>query len=366
MTDDTASPPAPPEPVYPVLAHWARLGLTHAEPLAGGLINLTVLARARDGAAYVLQRLHPIFRAEVNEDIDALTAHLADRGVPTARLVPTDQGARCVEAEGVWRLMTYLPGRTYPRVPSPRVAREAGALLGRFHRALADLAHDFRFRRAAHGLALHGEALRRALAAHPGHRLHAEVAALGAELLARAASVPPVDRLPPRITHGDPKITNVLFHPDDRAHALIDLDTLGHLPLPLELGDALRSWCNPAGEDGGPPELDLGLLAAALEGYGQAAGAWLTDDEAEGLVPGLLYITLELATRFAADALNESYFGWNADRFPASGEHQLHRARVQAALARSVTDHLAAARTTARQALGRRADARDDARRDDP
>jgi Ser/Thr protein kinase RdoA (MazF antagonist) len=210
---------------------------------------------------------------------------------------------------------------------------------------------------------MHGEALRAALAAHSGHRLHAEVAPLADELLARATRVPPVDRLPPRITHGDPKITNVLFHPDDRALALIDLDTLGHLPLPLELGDALRSWCNPAGEDGGPPALDLGLLAAALEGYGREAGAGLTDDEADGLVSGLLYISLELATRFAADALNERYFGFDAGRFPASGEHQLHRARVQAALARSVTDHLAAAHTTARQALGRRAGA---PRRDEP
>jgi len=357
---------AAPEHAYPVLAHWRRLGLVRAEPLPGGLINLTVHVRTDGGDGYVLQRLHPIFRAEVNEDIEAITAHLADRGAPTARLVPTDGGDRCVEADGVWRLMTFLPGRTYPRVPSPMVAREAGALLGRFHCALADLAHDFRFRRAAHGLAMHGETLRRALVAHPGHRLHAEVAALGEELLARAAGVPPVDLLPPRITHGDPKITNVLFHPDGRAHALIDLDTLGHLPLPLELGDALRSWCNPAGEDGGPPELDLGLLAAALEGYGQAAGQWLTDDEAAGLVPGLLYITLELATRFAADALYESYFGWNADRFPASGEHQLHRARVQAALARSVTDHLAAARATARQALGRHRPPRNHERSNDP
>ncbi|MBL8945157.1 MAG: hypothetical protein JNK45_18470, partial [Myxococcales bacterium] len=39
--------------------------------------------------------------------------------------------------------------------------------------------------------------------------------------------------------------------------------------------------------------------------------------------------TLELAARFAADALRERYFGWDASRFPARGEHNLVRAKGQ-------------------------------------
>jgi Ser/Thr protein kinase RdoA (MazF antagonist) len=345
-------PPADLAAATAVLCHWARLGPGPPASLAGGLINLTLQVAGEGGEGYVLQRLHPIFRSELHEDIAAVTAHLAARDVPTPRLVPTDAGALCVEAGGVWRLTTRVPGITYARVPTPAIAAEAGALLGRFHHALRDLDHAFRFRRQAHGLALHGEALRRALASHPDHRLHGEVAELAAELLARAAEVPPVDRLPPRITHGDPKITNVLFHPADRAHALVDLDTLGRLALPLELGDALRSWCNPEGEDGGQPALDLQLLAAALTGYGSTAGMDLTLQERSSVVDGLAYLTLELATRFAADALQERYFGWSPDRFPAAGEHHLHRARVQAALARSVADRRAAAEATVRTALG--------------
>ena len=50
--------------------------------------------------------------------------------------------------------------------------------------------------------------------------------------------------------HGDPKISNLMFARDsDRGLCLIDLDTLGPMPIALELGDALRSWCNPAAED---------------------------------------------------------------------------------------------------------------------
>jgi hypothetical protein len=40
-------------------------------------------------------------------------------------------------------------------------------------------------------------------------------------------------------------------------------------------------------------------------------------------------VSLELAAPFAEDALRESYFGWDATRFPGRGEHNLHRARGQ-------------------------------------
>ena len=47
---------------------------------------------------------------------------------------------------------------------------------------------------------------------------------------------------------------------------------------------------------------------------------------------GLDWVSVELAARFAADALNESYFGWDATRFPGRGEHSLLRARGQFSL----------------------------------
>ena len=49
-------------------------------------------------------------------------------------------------------------------------------------------------------------------------------------------------------------------HDADRALCLIDLDTLAHMPVALELGDALRSWCNPATEDAGERALRARVL----------------------------------------------------------------------------------------------------------
>ena len=56
---------------------------------------------------------------------------------------------------------------------------------------------------------------------------------------------------------------------------------------------------------------------------------FLTREERGALVAGVAAIYLELAARFAADALNEGYFGWDAARFPSRGAHNLARAHNQ-------------------------------------
>ena len=113
-----------------------------------GLINRTYrVTRTRgEPRAIVLQRLHSSFRGEVNRDFDAITTHLAAKGVTTPRLVPTASGALWVDAsEGAWRAQTFLEGRVVSVVSEPGIARAAGAAAGRFHVAVADLRHIFHF-----------------------------------------------------------------------------------------------------------------------------------------------------------------------------------------------------------------------------
>jgi Ser/Thr protein kinase RdoA (MazF antagonist) len=322
-----------PDHLRRVLARW-RLADAEVTELRAGLINLTLRVQA-PREFYILQRLNPIFRPEIHHDIDAVTGHLARRGLRTPRLVPATDGRLWVEDGGVWRLQTGLRGETVHRVGSPGRAREAGRLLGRFHQALSDCEHCFRFTRQAHDLDRHLAGLRCALQTHRRHPLREAVAPLRDELLALAATLPPAGELPRRVVHGDPKISNILFA-GGRALAWVDLDTLGRQELPIELGDALRSWCNRAGEDGDGQRLDLDLYEAALGGYATEAGTLLTGPERAGLVWGLLGVCVELASRFAADALNESYFGWSPQSHPSRGHHNLHRARGQLRLARSV------------------------------
>jgi hypothetical protein len=125
---------------------------------------------------------------------------------------------------------------------------------------------------------------------------------------------------------------------------LIDLDTLALMQWPLEMGDALRSWCNPNREDESAPYLDLALLSGAVEGYRETAGGLISQEEWEALLPGLSRICLELSARFLADALNESYFAWDTRRYPGRGEHNLARGLAMWRLYRDTLERYPAAR----------------------
>jgi aminoglycoside phosphotransferase (APT) family kinase protein len=172
------------------------------------------------------------------------------------------------------------------------------------------------------------------------------VTVAGEKIFELAQTLEPLPSVPDRLVHGDPKISNVIFQ-QSHAVCLIDLDTIARAPVALELGDALRSWCNPAGEDSLQAGFVMARYEAALQGYRRGAADFLLADEWQAVPAATLSIALELAARFAADALNESYFGWDRKRFETASEHNLQRARAQLTLAGDIAAQLAALKRVA-------------------
>ena len=320
-------------------------------PMAGGLINQTFLISAGE-TLLVLQRVNPLFPASIHDNINAVTRALARQGLTTSLLVPTHEGQLCLDlpdqddgnGKAVWRLMTHVDGISFDVVAGAAQARAAGELVARFHAPLARLSHSFvGLRAGVHDTPRHLELLRNAGPTHRDHRLFAQVSPLADDILRAALHLPALPTLPPRICHGDLKFNNLLFAgataPErDRAICLIDLDTVGPMALALEMGDAWRSWCNRSGEDSEHADLDLDVFETSLGGYRDGLGRDLTTDERRALLLGPEWISLELAARFAADALNETYFGWDSRRFAGRGEHNLVRARGQFSLHRALVD----------------------------
>jgi aminoglycoside phosphotransferase (APT) family kinase protein len=309
-------------------------------PLAGGLINQTYVVGDRIA---VLQRLHPVFGGPVNLDLEAVTAHLAAKGMPTPRLVRTTDDRAWVEHDGrVWRALTWVEGESVHAVPAAAWAEAGGALVGRFHRAVADLVHDYKFVRAGvHDTAAHLGTLRdRALASDD-----AEAVAMSRAVLDAASALPVLPATPRRHIHGDLKISNLMFRREpigDRASGsidatcLVDLDTLGLGTIAFELGDAMRSWCNPRGEDAGSVTFELAIFEAAMRGFTAVAGHLVSRDERASIVIGLETVCIELAARFAVDLFEDRYWGWDPARFSSRRAHNLVRAEGQLALGLAV------------------------------
>lgn len=319
-----------------------------------GLINASWHARTLSGRRLILQRLNPIFSAEVNRDIAVITEHLTRKGIMVPQLVPTVFGALWFERGGeVWRAQGYIDGTIHAAVGSSERAAEAGRVLAEFHRGLSDLDHSFENARlGVHDTARHLKELRATLGDAADHPNIASVRPLAEEILERAVRLPELPDRPDRIVHGDPKINNILFDKStDRGLCMIDLDTVARMPVVLELGDAFRSWCNPTTEDAADARFSLALFEAAARAYALAAGGWLTVPEWRAIPEATLTITLELAARFCADALHESYFGWDRERFPSSSEHQQARTRAQLSVAREIEAQLTSMQTLVEQAF---------------
>ena len=118
-----------------------------------------------------------------------------------------------------------------------------------------------------------------------------------------------------------------------RGVALIDLDTVARGLLMYDLGDCLRSFCNPGGETPGRPEavgFDIGRCEEVLQGYAES-GASLTKAERELVYQGVRLMTYELAVRFLTDYLMGNRYFKVRNRL-----ENLHRAMTQIQLLQSI------------------------------
>ena len=317
---------------------WTEFSQLICRPVDTGLINRTFSLEDSQGVPKVIvQQLHSIFEGEVNLDIDAVTRHLESKGMVTPRLIPTDAGPLWVEVDGaVWRALTFIPGLTFEKVTNRCMAFEAGRLAGQFHLSLYDFHYTYRSRfRDVHNTGGHLSVLKKALDQHAEHPLHKKVARAADILLSAATNLPVLHDLPSRHGHGDLKISNLRFDHQGQGNCLIDLDTLGQMRWPFEMGDALRSWCNPNKEDKGETALNLDLFDGALAGYA-SVDISVSEQERKALVDGLIQICLELSARFLSDTLNENYFAWDSTRYPSHGAHNLSRAQAMWELYNSV------------------------------
>lgn len=325
-------------PTKEILKHY-DLQVTDIQQIKTGLVNSSYLVNTDSAKQYVLQCVNPIFPKQINDNIALLTTHLRRQGMLTPELISTQDGAHIVQhGEEIWRLLNYIDGDVRQKLAQTEMAESAGSLLGKFHTVLFDLQAPIEnYRGNVHDLDRHLDFLKQSLERQTKHPKYIEIFALGEEVLSLATQLDRPKSRKIRVIHGDPKISNIIFAKNSyQALCLIDLDTVSQAPLHFDLGDAMRSWCNPNGEDSAEGQFSLTLFEAAISGYASHTGTYIDETEWRDIVPATQSLFIELAARFCADALNESYFAWDKEQFSSHSQHNIVRTRGQLSAAKSL------------------------------
>src|SRR5665213_3778918 len=227
---------------------------------------------------------------------------------------------------GSWRLSTWIPGRTLVSDPTLEEIASAATCVAKFHMVLADYPYTFRhIIPHFHDTAFILNRMREIDTAHTADQKYPSCHVVASAIFAIAARLPKLPALSPRAVHGDPKLANVIFNEKGEAIALVDLDAVGRYPLPMEIGDMLRSLCATKNQSG-PMMFRADAWHAALDAYRRNA-PFIKADETAAILDGFRLVTLELAARYLTDAYEESFFAFDGSRYQSAFEQNLERAQ---------------------------------------
>lgn len=332
--------------------------VTNIQAFGNGNINDTFLVTLNYGENFILQRINTqVFPQPelIMLNMRTFTEHVQQRlqrtplssdrrwEVPRVLLTQDAQDHWIDTGGSFWRAISFIgASQSFDTVKDIEHGREVGYAIALFQSLISDLPAE-RLADTLEGFHITPRYLQHydQVLAKKGPSQSSEVNYALQFVSDRRAWVPVLEdakaqgKLPLRPIHGDPKINNVMIDNVTRqAISIIDLDTVKPGLVHYDIGDCLRSGCNPLGEETQEWELvrfEIDLCQAILQSYLSLAKDFLIDNDYEHLYDAIRLIAFELGLRFLTDYLaGNVYF---KARYP---EHNLARALVQFKLTESI------------------------------
>jgi len=301
-----------------LLGFGLKESIVSIKRVESGLINTTFVLNSSNNS-YILQAINtnifPNYEKGL-ENILTVGNWLKKKNYPYSFPLPI-KGQYLKERKEVWRLLPYVKNSiSYSRVLSLGQVKSAANCLGEFYHHLSDL---------------NTESLSVTLPNfHHGNLIikkFEEILLTGdqARLLSIKALISEVEKelpilkkwdkicnsVPKRVVHYDTKLNNFLFDKrTDKVLALIDLDTLMPGCVLSDIGDMIRTYSNPVGEESsesGKVVCNLEITNTIIEEFTKKIA--LEKEEIENLFFGGMAITFMQSVRFLTDYLNgDSYY----------------------------------------------------------
>ncbi|PMB27467.1 phosphotransferase enzyme family protein [Fischerella thermalis] len=332
--------------------------VTTVQSFGSGNINDTFLVTldSPEEKHFVLQRINTkVFRQPqlIMQNMCTFTEHVRmrlhhsslNRRWEVPRVLLTKDGQDyCRDTNGsFWRAISFIAdSQSFDTMQNMQQAKEIGYALGMFHNLISDLPPE-RLADTLEGFHItplylqhYNEVLAKtSLCQSPEVNYCLQFVSDRQNFAHVLENAKATGKLPLRLMHGDPKINNVMFDTStNQAVSVIDLDTVKPGLVHYDIGDCLRSGCNPAGEETEEWEsvyFDTDICQTILQGYLSVAKEFLTENDYTYMYDAIRLIAFELGLRFFADYLaGNVYF---KVKYP---EHNLARALVQFKLTESI------------------------------
>lgn len=335
------------------------------KPVSEGHINDTYIVdyKKEDGeiVRYLLQRINVnVFKkpVELMENVIGVTSHLRKKieaagGDPmreTLTVYPAKDGKNYYMAEdgGCWRLYNFVGDTfTISELTNAEDFRNAALTFGNFQNLLADYPIETLHETIPnfHNTPSRFNDLKNAIETNASGRINSAAPEIEFAMAREGDCSVITDmlesgKLPLRVTHNDTKLNNVLFDNETKKGiCVVDLDTVMPGSSLYDFGDSIRFGANTAAEDEkdvSKVSLNLDYFRAYVDGYLEAAGKSLTNEEIELLPFSAKLLTFECGMRFLGDYINgDVYF---KIEYP---EHNLVRARTQFKLVEDIENKYA-------------------------
>jgi hypothetical protein len=356
------------DPIWQVAEQFTPQGtVVDVQEFGNGNINDTYLvtvsckgdADIGDEDRFILQRINThVFTSPnlITRNLRTFTEHAVNRlktmeveapfrwEVPQIYVTRSGEDYHIDPSGSFWRAISFVnQSHSYDTALNARHAREVGYALGRFQSLTSDLNTEKMYDTlegyhiTPQYLGKYDEIMNRnpqvvdSPEAQYCHHMIAEHRFWASVLEDAKGS----GELQMRIIHGDPKINNIMICDlTGKAVSVIDLDTVKPGLVHYDIGDCLRSSCNPLGEettDFKNVRFDIHLARSILEGYISIADGFLTENDYAYMYDAICLIPFELGLRFFSDYLvGNVYFKVKRER------HNLERALVQFKLMESI------------------------------
>jgi Ser/Thr protein kinase RdoA (MazF antagonist) len=328
-----------------------------------GNINDTYLVSVdTDGTnekQFVLQRINSrVFKQPmlIMQNMRVFTEHMRRRAredslahrwkMPRLMCTRDGQDFHLDSGGNFWRALSYVQGaQSFDTIKDLAHAREVGYAVGTFHYLINDLP-VYQLSDTLEGFHIAPRYLQHfdrvfsqnGVKSNPEVRYCLDVMEQRRDFASILEDARERGKLRLRPVHGDPKVNNVMIETlTGRAISLVDLDTVKPGLVHYDIGDCMRSGCNPLGEETEQWEavqFDPDTGAAILEGYLTQARRFLTEADYEYLFDSIRLLTFELGIRFFTD-----YLAGNVYFKVKHAQHNLLRALVQFKLTESIELH---------------------------